>query len=293
MGLVEEFGVFLQSKTKLRPRTIADVVKNVKHLAGMGTLLDPVDLTKISSGWILRNILTNDSYSINTKRLYIYAINKFYTFLMYTGRTDRNPAKEIEIPAQERCLPRPLSEHDVKEIFDNLKELREEVIISLLYYCGLRAAELTTLRKADIDFNNRIINIRHGKGDKSRWVPFPEDIVDILVRYVRIYRITDKMFLRKHTRDDMNYGGLMAIVKEIKDRTGIFFTPHMLRHSFATHLMEHGADITSVQNMLGHSDIKQTTIYVKVAKKRVISDYEKADLYSNIKKTVDIGLVRV
>ena len=101
------------------------------------------------------------------------------------------------------------------------------------------------------------------------------------------------MFLRKHTRDDMNYGGLMAIVKEIKNRTGIFFTPHMLRHSFATHLMEHGADITSVQNMLGHSDIKQTTIYVKVAKKRVISDYEKADLYSNIKKTVDIGLVRV
>jgi len=291
--LLIEIEDFLKSKTKLRPRTISDAVKNMKHLQTLSTLLEPLDIKKITGKWILKNIISEDKYSINTKRLYVYSISKFYLFLKFTNRASYNPAEEVELPAQEKRLPRPLSKLSIQQIFDNLRELREEVVISLLYYCGLRASELTHLRLRDFDFTEKIINVRHGKGDKSRWVPFPEKLAGMLTRYFRVYEIKDRIFLSKHTGSPMNYSGLISIIWEIEKRSGVVFTPHVLRHSFATHMVEGGADISSVQNMLGHSDIKQTTIYVKVAKGRVMADYKKVDLFNSMNKPIDKETVLV
>lgn len=204
------------------------------------------------------------------------SIVNLYKFLVMENYISKNPTDNLEVIRLKRVLPESLTTEEVDDLLSVHNEktdkgLRDKAIFELMYSSGLRVSEICSLKIEDIFFDEKYLKIC-GKGKRERIVPINEKALDILKRYIQTSRVvmvkgkkTSELFLN-FRGDKISRVGIWKIVKEAMKKSGIEknIYPHTLRHSFATHLLQHGADLRSVQRMLGHSDITTTEIYTHV-----------------------------
>ncbi len=209
----------------------------------------------------------------------ISGLRSFFDYLIFEGYRETNPLELIESPKIGRKLPDTLSIQEIDKIvaaidLSNPQGERNRAIIETLYSCGLRVSELTNLKISDLFFDEGFIKVT-GKGDKQRFVP----IGNSTQKYISIYKnevrphipivvaYSDTLFLNRRGKQ-LSRAMIFAIVKQLAEKAGIHKTisPHTFRHSFATHLLENGADLRSIQLMLGHESITTTEIYMHVDK---------------------------
>ena len=221
------------------------------------------------------------------------ALRTFFQFLIREGAVEANPAKLVSTPRLEKKLPNHLSIEDAVRFIetpDVTTDLgkRDRAILEMLYGTGVRVSELVKLDLKDIDFRNRVVRVK-GKRRKERVVPFGEPALHALMRYLTEARGTflnnapvaerepDAVFLNyQGTRITTRSVGRM-VDKYIKICAGIHdISPHSLRHSFATHLLDSGADLRDIQELLGHARLSTTQIYTHVSMEKLIEVYDKA-----------------
>ena len=215
------------------------------------------------------------------------SIKGFYNWLQISGSINTNPTELIESPKVGRKLPINLSENDIDKLLDapdctTLRGKRDKTILELLYATGLRISELTNLELSQIDFKRGLIKIL-GKGGKERIVPTGETALDWVKDYLDnvrkdIINKNDNIYLflsdkgKKLSRKSC-WKFISIYSKQVLDNK--YISPHSLRHAFATHLLNNGADLRSVQMLLGHSSLSTTQIYTHVAKERLIKFHNK------------------
>ena len=210
-------------------------------------------------------------------------INNFHQYLEKMENEPNNPANFIDRPKTMKTLPHSLTIEDVDKLLDiELKtpfDYRNKAMLELMYGSGLRVSELVSLTVYDLDFNNAIIRIK-GKGSKERIVP----LNDTAIKYLKLYLERRDELLKKKQSDSLflnsrgtaiSRQGFFKNLKEILKQKGLDpdISPHSLRHSFATHLLNGGADLRSIQMLLGHSDISTTRIYTHITNDKIKQDY--------------------
>jgi integrase/recombinase XerD len=217
----------------------------------------------------------------------ISVLKSFYRFLLVDGRLDKNPAAHLTAPKSWSALPKCLSETEVKTLLEKpdkaeARGLRDRAMLEVMYASGLRVTELVSLRPADVRLKDEYILCR-GKGAKERIVPLGKSAAKAVARYLEKARTefaagknADALFLTR-LGGPFTRQGFWKMMKTYARAAGLLpkVHPHVLRHSFATHLLEHGADLRSVQMMLGHSQITTTQIYTHVSRERLRRVYDK------------------
>ena len=181
------------------------------------------------------------------------------------------PVAHIPSPKKKKVLPKVVGRGELRRFFDELPNLKSKAIVFTMYAAGLRVGEVTKLKVGDIDADRGQILVRQAKGKKDRYVMLSPALLDVLHEYGRLERPYDWLFPAGHRRDrPITPRTVQRIVKEAAKRAGIRrrVTPHMLRHSFATHLLEAGTDIRYIQKLLGHTKISTTAIYTHVTRDR-------------------------
>ena len=214
---------------------------------------------------------------------YLTVIKNYHKFLIQNEYIKDNVAKSIERPKLVKKLPNVLTIEDVVKLLDirgtSAFDIRNKCMLELMYGTGLRISELLSLTINDIDTFNATVRCV-GKGDKERIVPINDYIIESLDNYLNIRgellknKTTKELFLNKNG-DALSRKGFFKILKQLLLEKGLNpnVSPHTLRHSFATHLLEYGADLRVIQEMLGHSDISTTRIYTHITNKKVHDDY--------------------
>ena len=218
---------------------------------------------------------------------HIVSIKNYFKFLEKNNNINYNPLEEITGLKTPKKLPRILSEDDVNNLLDialnDAYSYRNKAMLELMYSSGLRVSELLNLEVNNIDFNMNLVRV-FGKGSKERIVPMDDIATKYLNEYINIYRNTllknkesDILFLNSRG-DKLTRQGFFKILKTIAKEKGIKkeLSPHTLRHSFATHLLNHGADLRSIQTMLGHENIETTQIYTHVSENFIKENYDES-----------------
>jgi len=213
--------------------------------------------------------LIDSGYAISTQNQAINAIKFYLEHMLGNERV----YIEIDRPFKPKYLPTVLSLNEVKTIIDNIENLKHRTIISTLYGCGLRISEVLNLTLKDIDSKRDCVLIRHAKGRKDRQIPLPVELLDLLRAYYKEYRPKHFLFEGKTFKQNetasipYSTSSIRAILRRAVSKSHILkpVTPHTLRHSYATHLYEHGLSLRSIQVLLGHNSSKTTEIYTHVS----------------------------
>ena len=247
--------------------------------------LNIIDIEKVSKkdieSYLKYCYLKNeDSKTISHKITTIY---NFHNYLLREKVIKDNQAEFIDRPKLAKHLPYTLTVKEIDKLLDialvTVFDYRDKAMLELMYGTGLRVSELVSLTVYDVDFYNAFLRIK-GKGSKERIVP----INNASLKYLKLYLDRRCLLLKKKTSDELflnargegiSRQGFFKNLKKILAKKGMptNISPHSLRHSFATHLIENGADLRSVQTMLGHSDITTTKIYTHISNEKVTKDY--------------------
>lgn len=234
------------------------------------------------------NFARENGKSARTVARYIASLRSFFHFLLLDGKVAHDPMIQIETPKQRQSLPKVLNYQDVEKLLEapdagTVFGLRDQAMLEVLYATGLRVSELINLKLDDLHLHMGFIQTI-GKGNKERIIPLGGTATRALESYLesgrpKLYRTksrNDFVFLNHHGKG-MTRQGFWKNLKQMALKAGIDkpITPHTLRHSFATHLLENGADLRSVQELLGHADISTTQIYTHVTKARLKDVYKK------------------
>lgn len=243
------------------------------------------DLTKITKN----NIIEYLEYLKKTEKQRTIAHNltvlrSFYKYLELENIISRNPTANIDMPRLPKTLPKVLSIDEINTLLDiNLKnkyDYRNKAMLELMYATGIRISELINLKMENAHLENCTLLVM-GKGKKERIIPLGDYALKYLEIYLNSYRnellknkVSDYIFL-SNRGDKMTRQCFFEIIKKIAFEKGIKteFSPHTLRHSFATHMIENGADLRSVQELLGHENISTTQIYTNISRKYIEDNY--------------------
>lgn len=224
----------------------------------------------------------NEGMSPRSTQRTLSSLRSFYRYILLKGEREDNPITHLTNPKVPKALPDTLTEQQVDDLLsapniDDPIECRDRCMLEVLYATGLRVTELVTLRLDQVSVQQGVVRVT-GKGNKERLVPLGEDACDWLTTYMKVARpdllkhATDVLFPSKRGTV-MTRQTFWHRIKAYATRAGIenHLSPHTLRHAFATHLLNHGADLRVVQMLLGHSDLSTTQIYTHVAKERLQS----------------------
>ncbi|MGD6966894.1 site-specific tyrosine recombinase XerD [Rossellomorea vietnamensis] len=232
--------------------------------------------------------LKNEGKSSKTLARHVASIRSFHQFLLREKVTEQDPSVHIESPKMERSLPKVLSIDEVEALLEAPQEsmplgIRDKAMLEVLYATGIRVSELIKLQMDDVHLNMGFVRCI-GKGNKERIIPIGKAAISVLEKYLHEGRSQlvskkhkdESLFLNHHGKG-LSRQGFWKILKGLASEAKISkeLTPHTLRHSFATHLLENGADLRAVQEMLGHVDISTTQIYTHVTKTRMKDVYSK------------------
>jgi integrase/recombinase XerD len=227
--------------------------------------------------------LGRTNLSVNSKRRLISVLRGFYKFLIIDGHNTKSPAEYLDVPQKGQYLPKFLNQAEIESLLaqpDVSTEtgLRDKAILELMYASGLRVSEVVTLQISDIDLDAGILTCK-GKGSKTRRVPVGSSAVEWLKSYLALRRKKENIEVQNlfvtPSASPLNRQGIFLFIKEYAKKCGLAdVSPHTLRHSFATHLVQNRADIRSVQQMLGHADISTTQIYTHMTDAHLRKSYE-------------------
>ena len=284
---IEDYLGFVRFEKRLINNTITsygeDLLKYNEFLSNRGiTKSDKIDTTDIEK---YLEYLKINQYDIKSIARKLTTIKNFHNYLYQKGKLNKNVAENIERPKTKKSLPKIMSVEEVDKLL-NIEcktpfDYRNKAMLELLYATGLRISELLSLKLGDIDLENCIIRC-YGKGNKERLVPIGEYVLFYINEYLKYRSLllkkkrSDYLFLNK-LGGPLSRFSFFKILKVILIEKNIKkdISPHTLRHSFATHMLEYGADLRTIQELLGHSDIATTKIYTHISNNRIKEDYEK------------------
>ena len=288
VNYIDEFLDYMHEVKQTSSNTEAsyrrDLNKLVKYLAMQG--ID--DITKAATVNLQAYVLylEKNDFAAATVSRNIASIKSLYHFLFKEGLISEDVSEKLKAPKIEKKLPEILTTEEVNKLLDqprggSLKEIRDRAMLELLYATGIRVSELINLKVQDVNLQVGYLVIRDAH--KERVVPFGAPAKRALVEYLRNARVqlladtTSEVLFANCQGQVMSRQGFWKIVKYYAKKAGITsdITPHTLRHSFAAHLVENGADLRSVQEMLGHSDISTTQIYANMTQNKIREVYVK------------------
>lgn len=298
--LVEQFLEHLRYERNVSTHTLRnyriDLEQFLLHLAGADSKkkrttppIEQIDHLTIRE-WLATLHSAQKSKSSIARKL--AALRTFFQFLVREGMLELNPAKLVSTPRQEKKLPNHLSVEEAVRFIespDTDTDLgkRDRAMLELMYATGIRVAELTTMNLGDIDFRSQLIRVT-GKRRKQRVVPFGDPAGDALRNYLKVrdhFLFNAPISKREEEALFLNYQGTRIttrsvgrmVDKYIRLCAGIHnISPHALRHSFATHLLDSGADLRDIQELLGHARLSTTQVYTHVSMEKLIEVYDKA-----------------
>jgi integrase/recombinase XerD len=283
--LIDEFIDALWLADGLAKNTLAgyksDLQLFARWLVAHGTTLSTVSEATIND-YLAHLHAREGSIKATSQRRLMASLKRVYRWLLDQGRIQADPLRNIEKPKAIQRFPKTLTEKQVTDLLDapdtnTALGMRDRTMLELLYATGLRVSELISLRLFELSLNDNVVRVM-GKGAKERLVPLGEVAADWLARYLREARgdllgghATDAIFVTARGTG-MTRQMFWSLIKKYALHAGIplqRISPHVLRHAFATHLLNHGADLRVVQLLLGHADISTTQIYTHVARERL------------------------
>jgi integrase/recombinase XerD len=264
--------------TRRAPRTVEAYRRDLAHLGG--ALGRPIASATTDDLRTYLSQLRADGLAPATISRRVSAARSFYAHQVLLGVRTDNPAAELESPRRRPKLPRTLSPRETERLIEaaggtSPRALRDRALVELLYGGGLRVSEAVGLERAAVDLDERLVRCV-GKGNKERIVPIGRSAAEALRRYLSRgrphldRRLRPELFLNARG-GALTRAGAFLIIRRLAENAGLEperVHPHLLRHSFATHLLEGGADLRSVQEMLGHADLATTQIYTHVSDRR-------------------------
>nr|WP_315027322.1 site-specific tyrosine recombinase XerD [uncultured Chryseobacterium sp.] len=274
---IKDFEIFLRFERNFSENTLDAYVRDIKKLKDYAE----EDLANVGPDSIgYENLqeyifnLSKQKFSERSQARWISSIKAFFKFLLEDEYREDNPAALLEGPKLGLYLPDTLSLPDINRIIAAIEVntdlgKRNHCIIEVLYGCGLRVSELIDLKISNINFKEQYIKVQ-GKGNKTRFVPLADYTAEMLENYIKEVRSKGKINKKYEDTLFLNSRGtsmsrviVFLIIKELTDKAGVNkkISPHTFRHSFATHLLQNGADLRYIQEMLGHSSITTTEIY--------------------------------
>ena len=287
-------GFLALSAARLAPRTVEAYRRDLAHLsAWLGR--SPADASADDLASYVAQ-LRADGLAPTTVARRLAAVRSFFRHEVLLGARMDNPAANVELPKRRRALPRTLSPAEVERLLDAAagttpRALRDRALAELLYGAGLRVSEAVGLERHSVDLEQRLVRCL-GKGSKERVVPIGREAADSVRRYLsrgRPYlerRNQTELFLNANG-GALTRAGAFLILRRLAAKAGLEperVHPHLLRHSFATHLLEGGADLRAVQEMLGHADLSTTELYTHVSDRRRRELYFQAHPHARRKK---------
>ena len=237
--------------------------------------IDRVDL----NAFILK--LREDKYTPSSVMRKVASLRGFFKWFCANEYGKKNPAQTLEQPKLPKRLPKVMTIEELNKIINSDLSLLESIIVELLYGCGLRVSELVNLKLNNIDVKQKYIQC-YGKGSKERIVPFGNKAKDAINKYLKQREVIVlehklganlKTLLLKDNGNKVSRQDVYNFIKKQGEKINKTISPHTLRHSFATHLLENGADLRVVQELLGHSDVATTQLYTHITKKRLKEVY--------------------
>lgn len=285
---LSEFQDYLLNVRRYSSNTVSsysfDICDFTKFIRGLGKIFKDIKVDDVKS-WILD--LTERQIGKRSIKRKMSSLKSFYAWMYLQKKVDSDPFEYVHSPKATHALPDFFSEKEIDSLLtanekrtDRLKN-RDQALLMLMFASGLRASEVVNLTFNQVDFDNRIMKIS-GKGNKDRLVPFTNSAKEAMLNYINGLR---KDLLKEDTKyiflnsqgNKMTVRGLEYILDEIEAKTGLYgkIHPHMLRHSFATKMVNRGADLRTIQELLGHSSIETTSIYTHVAYENMKETYEK------------------
>ena len=281
---LREFITFIQVEKGLARLTLESYTRDLVRLDSWATKtgksitdLDRSDLRK----WIAS--LSREGLAPTSVARAVSTARGFYKFLMLDGHIKHHPAEDLDTPQRFNYLPKFLTEDEINKLFSapdisTEEGIRDRAILELMYATGLRVSELVNLKNSDVDLLTGLI-VCHGKGSKERRVPLGKSSIHWLQQYSSVkasYGKQTSPFVFLHRGKQLNRYLAWSMIRSRAEQVGIKgVSPHTLRHSFATHLLQHGADSRSVQALLGHSDISTTQIYTHITDGHLRSAYNR------------------
>jgi len=286
--MIDAYVAYLRDVRRLSPNTIESYARDLAQLGGFaeeaGRPVETLDRKDLES--FIRSLMTAGQSPRSVARL-VACLRGFYRFVVVEQRLPKNPAEDLRAPRGWASLPKFLSLEEVDRLLEQPdaaapRGLRDKALIEVLYATGLRVSELVSLRAGDLHLDEGYLTCV-GKGDKQRMVPMGQDAADWVRRYIRdgrpaILKKRPSPWLFVNARGGpLSRVGFWKILKGYgKTATlNIDLSPHVLRHSFATHLLERGADLRMIQVMLGHADLSTTQIYTHVLEARLKAVYDR------------------
>lgn len=284
---IEDYLGFVRFEKRLSENTIAsygeDLLKYNEFLNKKG-ITKPANIDTNHIEKYLEH-LNKNNYNIKSIARKLTTIKNFHNYLYQKGKLSKNVAENIERPKTKKSLPKVMTVEEVDKLLNieckTAFDYRNKAMLELLYATGLRISELLSLKLGDIDLENCIVRC-YGKGNKERIVPIGEYVLFYINEYLKYRPMlaknkrTDYLFLNK-LGGSLSRFSFFKILKSMLSEKGIKkdVSPHTLRHSFATHMLEYGADLRTIQELLGHTDIATTKIYTHISNNRIKEDYEK------------------
>ncbi|MGL5383159.1 MAG: tyrosine recombinase XerC [Culicoidibacterales bacterium] len=287
---LQQFLRYLQVEKRYSPHTLVAYERDITHFLN----------------WLKREQQTLESVSYQDFRRYlvelfqkryakktfvrkISALKSLYRYLLREQLITQNPIEHVALPKNDQRLPHFLYETEIDtwlehKVSSGTLDSRNHALFELLYASGLRVSELCELDVADLDFAQQRVHVRDGKGSKARFVPMGSFAIEALQTYLQTsrplllkHKTTERVFVNQHG-EPLSERGVRHILKTVAQAAGVStkIHPHMLRHSFATHLLSHGADLRSVQEMLGHENLSSTQIYTHVNLQQLQTTYQTA-----------------
>ncbi|MGL5916954.1 MAG: tyrosine recombinase XerC [Culicoidibacterales bacterium] len=288
--LLQQFLRYLQVEKRYSPHTIVAYERDISHFLNW-LKREEQDVLTVSYQDFRRYLveLFQKRYAKKTFVRKISALKSLYRYLLREQLIEQNPIEHVALPKNEQRLPHFLYETEIDtwlghRVHNDVLDNRNHALFELLYASGLRVSELCELSVNDLDFEQERVHVRDGKGGKARFVPMGSFAITALKSYLADARpsllkqkTTALVFVNQHG-DPLSERGVRHILKAVAQAAGVStkIHPHMLRHSFATHLLSHGADLRSVQEMLGHENLSSTQIYTHVNLQQLQTTYQAA-----------------
>ena len=279
--LLSEYLEFISVEKGLSDNTISayrsDLLLFIDYCVQSG-IYDPDSVSRnLLNSYVLS--LRQDNMNPRTVVRKIASLRGFFKWLYGNEFIKNNPATYLEQPKLPKRLPKVVTLQEIKEIFHFDMNPENNLIVELLYDCGLRVSELVNLKISDIDTKSKYIKCV-GKGSKERLIPFGKSAKNAINKYlvqrdkiISKYGLNTKKLFIKDSGNFLTRQDVYNFVRTLGEKIHKHISPHTLRHSFATHLLENGADLRVVQELLGHSDVSTTQLYTHITKKRLKEVY--------------------
>ncbi len=295
------FKEYIEQERNYSEYTVLNYINDINEFRKFLKENDFSDLFSLKQTYprFYKSSLVKKGYSSKTIARKLSSLRSFYKFLLAENMVEVNLLAELSSPKLSRSLPKQIYPKEINAMFacidkESLIGKRDTALLELLYGTGIRVSELCSVKVADIDFFNEAITIM-GKGSKERYIPLHPGIISSIKTYLEFARselmarqkgkVSDKLFLN-FRGSELTVRGVRVILNTLAEKasTGLKVSPHMFRHSFATHLLDNGADLRSVQELLGHVNLSTTQIYTHVSLEKIKEEYTKHHPKAKINK---------